>query len=147
MSFQVADVPFFEQIIGTQRTFCGPIDGRNAIGGLADFLGDPEPREAVVCPLVVHGETTLLLYGDAGGRPVDHADLLEAVMLQTSLAMEKAVLQARINELEQELEEALQSPKESSVFTQGGTPAQTAGGTSAESSQRIADLLAGRTNV
>ncbi|MEM1247909.1 MAG: DUF4388 domain-containing protein [Acidobacteriota bacterium] len=140
----------FAEVLENRQCTTNPLTPE-ALGKLAHVFEVDEAREVVICPLVVNDEVLLLLVGEAGGRSIGSADLLEAVMLQTGLVMEKALLQQRVSSLEKELEElkskaeAAPEPTESRVSLASGGLAQPSGAGIAESSQRIADLLAGRT--
>ncbi len=151
LTFDVAASPLFREVAEEQTSRCTPVK-EGTLAPLLPVLGEA-PRHALVCPLVVNGEVTLVLYGDARNGDITNADLLEAVMLQTGLAMEKAILEQRVAELEKQLEEQqtaqVQTPQEQTgrVSLESGTLSTPGSGTGiAESSQRIADLLAGRTS-
>ncbi len=66
-------------------------------------LGGGTPREAVVLPLLVNGEVLLVLYGDNLPEDGSIGDLtgLELLLLQAGLAMEKNLLQKRIEQFRQ----------------------------------------------
>lgn len=140
----------FTEVLESRQCTTGP-RGPDTLGGLAAVFGLDEPREVVVCPLVVNDEVLLLLVGEAGGRTIGSADLLEAVMLQTGLVMEKSLLEQRVKALEGQLEalkaqaQPTEPPTESKVSLSDGGLSKPSGTGIAESSQRIADLLAGRT--
>ena len=138
LRLDVAQHPFLQHVIAAGHCFSGSVDPPSALGPLASALGEPS-TEVVLCPLIVNGEPALLLYGDSNGAAIDDANLLEAVMLQTGMAMEKAILEQRVAELEKKLEERQKEPRQKAV----APPAPPSGGI-AESSQRIADLLAGK---
>ncbi len=69
---------------------------------LMSQLGGEPPGEAVAIPLIVNHRVLLVLYGDDGGgdRPLPPLDELEVLMLQVGLAMEKRLLEKRVEQFE-----------------------------------------------
>jgi hypothetical protein len=71
-------------------------------------LGGQEPQEAVAVPMLVSGSVVLILYGDnlPLNQPIGCVDGLEVVMLQAGLAMEKAMLESRLRQVDERLSTA-----------------------------------------
>ena len=69
---------------------------------LLSHLGGVEPTESAALPLLVNGETILVLYGDNANsnRPIGKLDDFELLLLQAGLAMEKQLLEKRIEQFE-----------------------------------------------
>jgi hypothetical protein len=69
---------------------------------LLSHLGGIQPTEAAALPLLVNGETMLVLYGDNAGhqRALGSLDDFELLLLQAGLAMEKQLLEKRIEQFE-----------------------------------------------
>ncbi len=69
---------------------------------LVSRLGGIQPSESAALPLIVNGETMMVLYGDNVGKdaPIDKLDDLEVLLLQVGLAMEKQLLEKRIEQFE-----------------------------------------------
>mgnify|MGYP001387988195 CR=1 FL=1 len=67
-------------------------------------LGGGEPLELFLGPLVSEGKVVALLYGDnlPERKPVGDTDSLEIFLVQAGMAMEKAHLQQRLKEKDQE---------------------------------------------
>ncbi len=65
---------------------------------LLDELGGGWPREVLLAPLIVSGRVLMILYGDnlPGGEPIDSIEGLEEVLLHSALAMEKSLLDKRM---------------------------------------------------
>ena len=69
---------------------------------LVSHLGGIQASDSAALPLIVNGETMMVLYGDnAGGdRPIGELDDFELLLLQAGLAMEKKLLEKRIEQSE-----------------------------------------------
>ncbi|MFQ5526772.1 MAG: DUF4388 domain-containing protein [Thermoanaerobaculia bacterium] len=69
---------------------------------LLSHLGGLEPTESAALPLLVNGKTMLVLYGDNAGseQPIGELDDFELLLLQAGLAMEKQLLEKRIEQFE-----------------------------------------------
>ena len=69
---------------------------------LVSHLGGIEPTESAALPLIVNGESMLVLYGDnaESDRPIGKLDDFELLLLQVGLAMEKKLLEKRIEQFE-----------------------------------------------
>lgn len=69
---------------------------------LLSHLGGVEPTDSAALPLLVNGETMLVLYGDNAGdsRPIGDLDDFELLLLQAGLAMEKQLLEKRLEQFE-----------------------------------------------
>ncbi|MDH3255140.1 MAG: DUF4388 domain-containing protein [Acidobacteriota bacterium] len=65
---------------------------------LMSKLGGNTPSETAALPLVVNDDVLLVLYGDNAGsdRPLGSLDELELLLIQAGLAMEKRLLEKRI---------------------------------------------------
>jgi hypothetical protein len=67
-------------------------------------LGGGVPEEIFLGPLVSEGKVVALLYGDnlPEKNPIVDTDSLEIFLAQAGMAMEKALLQQRLREKDQE---------------------------------------------
>jgi hypothetical protein len=83
-----------------KSAFSGPLEPIEWNLYLISKLGGATPREAVAIPLLVNNNVLLVLYGDNAGsnRPVGSFDELELLLLQAGLAMEKRLLEKRIEQ-------------------------------------------------
>ncbi|MFQ5839747.1 MAG: DUF4388 domain-containing protein [Candidatus Methylomirabilales bacterium] len=89
-------------VIDTKNAFQGEVPAGKWNRHLLDLLGGSTPKEAILIPMIVAGKVVVIFYGDdAGtGRPVGDVEGLEFLMAQASLAMEKSVLEKRLQSLE-----------------------------------------------
>ena len=64
------------------------------------------PESIMAIPLVVNGKVALIVYGDnlPERKPIGGMDTLEIFMNQAGMALEKALLQNRLTELQKEKE-------------------------------------------
>ena len=78
----------------------GPLDPIEWNLYLISKLGGDTPTEAVAIPLIVNSNVLLVLYGDNAGsdKPIGSFDELELLLLQAGLAMEKRLLEKRIEQ-------------------------------------------------
>jgi CheY-like chemotaxis protein len=92
--------PFFTRVIGTRMAAKAVPDGSAWIRRLLDQLGGGTPSEMFLGPLVSEGKVVALLYGDnlPETRPIGNTESLEIFLSQAGLAMEKAILQRKLNE-------------------------------------------------
>lgn len=69
---------------------------------LVSRMGGIQPTESAALPLLVNGQTMLVFYGDNAetGRPIGKLDDFELLMLQVGLAMEKNLLEKRLEQFE-----------------------------------------------
>ena len=83
-----------------KSAFSGPLEPIEWNLHLISKLGGDPPREAVAIPLMVNNNVLLVLYGDNGGsdKPLGSFDELELLLLQAGLAMEKRLLEKRIEQ-------------------------------------------------
>jgi hypothetical protein len=93
--------PFLSGIIGEGRSYRGAVES----DGLTDFLvrelGGARPSEVAIFPLVAEGSVVALLYCDnLGGEGMPQSEGLEIFISQAGLALEKALLQRRLRDIE-----------------------------------------------
>ncbi len=88
------------QAADRQAAFRGPLAPHEWNLYLISQLGGAAPREAAAVPMVVGGDVLLVLYGDNGksGKPLSSIDGLEVVMSQAGLAMERNLLEKRVEQ-------------------------------------------------
>jgi hypothetical protein len=67
-------------------------------------LGGELPKAVLTIPLIVDGKVALIVYGDnlPEGKPIRGTDVLEIFMNQAGMALEKALLEKRLAELQKE---------------------------------------------
>lgn len=94
----------FLTAIDTRRSFIGPLEPNECNNYLANELGGSKPQSVMAIPLIVDGKIALIVYGDnlPEQRSVSSVDTLEIFMNQAGMALEKALLEKRIAELQKE---------------------------------------------
>ncbi len=96
----------FSSVLETRRSYLGPVEANEANTYLANELGGAVPESAMVIPLVVNEKVALIVYGDnlPEQKPIRGMDTLEIFMNQAGMALEKALLQKKLAELQKERE-------------------------------------------
>jgi hypothetical protein len=94
----------FLTVLETRRTYLGPIEENECNAYLVSELGGDMPGAVLGIPLVVDGKVALVVYGDnlPEQKPIHGVDTLEIFMNQAGMALEKALLEKRIAELQKE---------------------------------------------
>jgi len=79
---------------------------------LIERLGGAEPKEAFVAPIVTSGKVAAILYGDNApeDKEIGDTESLEIFLVQVGLAMEKALLERRLQEYRREEGDKEKSP-------------------------------------
>jgi len=94
----------FLSVIETRRSYLGTLDPNECNTYLVTELGGAMPDRVLAIPLVVDGKVALVVYGDnlPERKPIQGTDTLEIFMNQAGMALEKALLEKRIAELQKE---------------------------------------------
>ena len=94
----------FLTVIENRRSYLGPLESNECNNYLANELGGLQPESVLAIPLVVDDKVALVVYGDnlPERHPIKGVDTLEIFMNQAGMALEKALLQKRIAELQKE---------------------------------------------
>jgi hypothetical protein len=94
----------FLSVLETRRSFLGPLEPGEWNDYLSAELGGRSPETVLAIPLVVDGKVALIVYGDnlPDAKPVRGMDTLEIFMNQAGMALEKALLEKRLAELQKE---------------------------------------------
>jgi hypothetical protein len=94
----------FRTVIETRRSYLGSLEPNLNHTYLMNELGGAMPDAVMAIPLVVDGKVALVVYGDnlPDKRPIRGMDTLEIFMNQAGMALEKALLEKRISELQKE---------------------------------------------
>ena len=94
----------FLSVIESRRSFMGPLDQSESNKYLMNELGGMQPEAVLAIPLVVDGKVALVVYGDnlPDKKPIRGMDTLEIFMNQAGMALEKALLEKRLAELQKE---------------------------------------------
>jgi hypothetical protein len=93
---------FLKQIVTEQRPYKGTVEKDETTKYLLNELGGSWPSEAAFFPIVAEGQVVALLYADnlSTGAAITETEGLEIFISQAGLALEKALLQRRIQEME-----------------------------------------------
>jgi hypothetical protein len=94
----------FLPVIENRRSFFGPLDQNESNKYLMNELGGMQPDAVMAIPLIVDGKIALVVYGDnlPERKPIRGIDTLEIFMNQAGMALEKALLEKRLAELQKE---------------------------------------------
>jgi hypothetical protein len=94
----------FLPVIENRRSFFGPLDQNESNKYLMNELGGMQPDAVMAIPLIVDGKIALVVYGDnlPERKPIRGMDTLEIFMNQAGMALEKALLEKRLAELQKE---------------------------------------------
>jgi len=94
----------FLTVIEDRRSYLGPLESNECNNYLANELGGAQPDMVLAIPLVVDDKVVLVVYGDnqPERHPIRGVDTLEIFMNQAGMALEKALLQKRLTELQKE---------------------------------------------
>jgi hypothetical protein len=94
----------FLTVIETRRSYLGPVEKNECNAYLLAELGGATPDMAMAIPLIVDGKIALVVYGDnlPERKPIHGTDTLEIFMNQAGMALEKALLEKRLAELQKE---------------------------------------------
>ncbi len=94
----------FLTVIDSRRSYAGTLEQNECNNYLATELGGDMPDTVLAIPLIVDGKIALIVYGDnlPDRKPIRGVDTLEIFMNQAGMALEKALLEKRIAELQKE---------------------------------------------
>ena len=98
------DSDFLKKIITEKRPYKGAIEKDPTIDALMHSIGKGWPDEGNFFPIIAEGKVVALLYCDnlTTGEKVGETEGLEIFIDQAGLALEKSLLQRRIQEMEKE---------------------------------------------
>lgn len=90
----------FHPVLENRFAWKGPIDEATWQAHFAAQLGEAPPVEVFVGPIVSEGKVVAVLYGDnlPEQKPIGDTDSLEIFLGQAGIAMEKALLQRRLQD-------------------------------------------------
>ncbi|MFA5074371.1 MAG: DUF4388 domain-containing protein [Nitrospirota bacterium] len=94
----------FQRVIENRSTFIGKLEKSALNNYFMNELGGVMPDQVLAIPLVVDGKIALIVYGDnlPAQRPIQGVETLEIFMNQAGMALEKALLEKRLAELQRE---------------------------------------------
>jgi hypothetical protein len=96
----------FLDVAEIMQTYRGPLKRCRWNSELIKLLGGPVPNEVVAIPIVVDGMIAAVFYGDnvPEGEPIGSIKGLELLMIEAGLAMERRLLQAKLQRVEGRLQ-------------------------------------------
>jgi hypothetical protein len=100
----LSEPSLFRQVIENRRTFLGPLEGNEQNNYFMNQVGGSRPDLVFAIPLVVDGKVALIVYGDnlPELKPIKGVETLEIFMNQAGMALEKALLERKLAELQKE---------------------------------------------
>jgi hypothetical protein len=98
----VDEPSIFSKVLEARQTYKGAIEENRWNDYLINEIGGANPLEVFVIPLISEGRVIAVLYGDnlPEMKPIGDIEGLEIFINQAGLAMEKALLERKIMELE-----------------------------------------------
>ena len=94
------DVEWFKSVLDARTSLCSPVigDGDRA---LARRIGNREPAQAYVAPIVSGGRVVALLYGDnlPGEESVGDTSVIEIALHEAGLALERVLLERALAQI------------------------------------------------
>jgi hypothetical protein len=94
----------FKTVLTTRRTHLGPLEPTDSNFHFINTVGGIMPDAALAIPLIVDEKVALIVYGDnlPEKKAIQGVETLEIFMNQAGMALEKALLERRIAELQKE---------------------------------------------
>jgi hypothetical protein len=94
----------FRNVIESRRTYLGAIESNDQNNYFVNEVGGTRPDMVLAIPLVVDGKVALIIYGDnlPDRKAVLGVETLEIFMNQAGMALEKALLERKLAELQKE---------------------------------------------
>ncbi len=92
----------FLSVIKTRRSYIGHLEQNECNSHLTVELGETMPEMVLAIPIIVDDKVALIVYGDnlPERKPIQGIDALEIFMNQAGMALEKALLEKRLAELQ-----------------------------------------------
>ena len=113
MAIPLNEPSVFMEVFETMHSYQGRLKSSWWNDQLVRFLGGPTPTEVIIIPIIVDGMIQGLFYGDnvPHDRAIGPVHVLELLMIEAGLAMEKTLLRARLKQI-QDQTEILGTPSE-----------------------------------
>jgi hypothetical protein len=92
----------FMTVIESRRSHVGPLEPTEHNNYLVNELGGAKPEAVMAIPLIVDNKVALVVYGDnlPERKAIKGMDTLEIFMNQAGMALEKALLEKKLAEME-----------------------------------------------
>ncbi len=100
----LSEPSLFRNVIESRRTYLGPLEASRQNSYFVNEAGGLKPDTALAIPLIVDGKIALIVYGDnlPDQKPIRGVETLEIFMNQAGMALEKALLERKLAELQKE---------------------------------------------
>ena len=94
----------FRTVIETRRTYQGPLEANERHDYFINEVGGARPNVVLAIPLIVDQKVALIIYGDnlPDQKEIRGVETLEIFMNQAGMALEKALLERKLAELQKE---------------------------------------------
>lgn len=98
----LSEPSLFKTVIENRRTYVGPLEANEQNNYFVNAVGGARPDSVLAIPLIVDQKVALIVYGDnlPEMRPIKGVDTLEIFMNQAGMALEKALLERKLAELQ-----------------------------------------------
>jgi len=105
ISIPVNEPSIFLDVAEMMQTYRGPLKPCEWNDRLVGIFGGPTPDEVIAIPIVVDGMMAAVFYGDniPKGEAIGSVKGLELLMIEAGLAMERRLLQAKLQRVEEQL--------------------------------------------
>lgn len=100
----LSEPSLFRNVIESKRTYLGPLEASQQNSYFVNEAGGRKPDTVLAIPLIVDGKIALIVYGDnlPDQKPIRGVETLEIFMNQAGMALEKALLERKLAELQKE---------------------------------------------
>ncbi|MBW2494899.1 MAG: DUF4388 domain-containing protein [Deltaproteobacteria bacterium] len=100
IELNISEVGWFRQVLGSRGSLCSPATGAGD-RALALRIGNREPDQAYIAPIVSGGRVVALLYADnlPGTDPIGDTSVIEIALHEAGLALERALLQRALAQI------------------------------------------------
>jgi hypothetical protein len=100
----LSEPSLFRSVIESRRSYLGPLEACQQNSYFANEAGGLKPDTVLAIPLIVDGKIALIVYGDnlPDQKPIRGVETLEIFMNQAGMALEKALLERKLAELQKE---------------------------------------------
>ena len=100
----LSEPSLFRNVIESKRTYLGPLEATEQNSYFVNEAGGLKPDAVLAIPLIVDGKIALIVYGDnlPDQKPIRGVETLEIFMNQAGMALEKALLERKLAELQKE---------------------------------------------
>jgi hypothetical protein len=100
----LSEPSLFRSVIESRRTYLGPLEASQQNSYFVNEAGGMKPDTVLAIPLIVDGKIALIVYGDnlPDQKSIRGVETLEIFMNQAGMALEKALLERKLAEIQKE---------------------------------------------